>query len=230
MAIYLEINSNEMPGVKHLIFEGITLGRGKADITIPDPKISSIHAKVEKETSGQLVLVDQNSSNGLYLNGQRVKRILLADGVRFQVGKTFFRVISMEAQMQGLPAIPWKEELDQLINGLVMEDAPEPFAILPIIPALQFEFLEGPQAGKTIYLGYGPRVAGAESLDINIQEPQIPNRAFQIQVQSNGEAQFQSLDPSFVRINNNQAFADKLKTGDLIQVGSTIIRVTVLDK
>jgi pSer/pThr/pTyr-binding forkhead associated (FHA) protein len=56
------------------------IGRGKAaGLAIKDPNISREHAVVEQE-GGRYFLVDQRSTNGTLVNGQRITRREIADG------------------------------------------------------------------------------------------------------------------------------------------------------
>ena len=50
------------------------LGRDKGcDIEIPDPRISSRHAII-LVTGNRVEFIDQNSTNGIYLNDQRLRK------------------------------------------------------------------------------------------------------------------------------------------------------------
>jgi len=64
------------------------IGRSKdADIQLPDPNVSRRHAEVRREGSSY-VLVDLDSTNGVEVDGKRVKRLELEDGARFTIGST----------------------------------------------------------------------------------------------------------------------------------------------
>jgi hypothetical protein len=64
------------------------LGRSKdADLRLADPNASRRHAEVRQE-GATYWLVDLDSTNGIELNGKRVKRIKLEDGTRFTIGST----------------------------------------------------------------------------------------------------------------------------------------------
>ncbi len=75
------------------------MGRSKADIVIKDPKISSTHAQFARDGKGQFVLLDMDSSNGLHINGRRVKKVALLSGVIFEVGRTQFKVVNVEEEI-----------------------------------------------------------------------------------------------------------------------------------
>ena len=65
-----------------------SIGRAKSNsVTIPDEKVSRLHALVHAQDRGEHWLVDLGSCNGTYLNGQRVVHpIRLNDADAIQVG------------------------------------------------------------------------------------------------------------------------------------------------
>ncbi len=66
--------------------DSYTLGRhGNNDIAIADPKVSSFHARIDRTSEG-FVLVDLQSRNGCWVNGQRVEKGLLTTGDEIRVG------------------------------------------------------------------------------------------------------------------------------------------------
>lgn len=74
------------------------LGRDKGcDIEIPDPRISSRHAII-LVTGNRVEFIDQNSTNGIYLNDQRVRK------GEWMVGATVF-MGNTELRLQGVQAV-----------------------------------------------------------------------------------------------------------------------------
>ena len=66
----------------------VVIGRSKdADIQIPDPNVSRRHAELRQE-GATYWLIDLDSTNGVEVNGRRVKRLKLEDGARFTIGST----------------------------------------------------------------------------------------------------------------------------------------------
>ncbi|HET8630766.1 MAG TPA: FHA domain-containing protein [Thermomicrobiales bacterium] len=64
----------------------LTIGRGVSnDIVTADPRASRLHAEVRRE-GADVVLVDPGSTNGTFVNGQRVGRAVLRDGDLLQIG------------------------------------------------------------------------------------------------------------------------------------------------
>ncbi|MDR5683024.1 MAG: DUF3662 and FHA domain-containing protein [Armatimonadota bacterium] len=66
----------------------ILIGRRQGcDVVVPDPNVSREHLRVERTPEGALV-VDLDSTNGTFVNGQRVHRRLLRPGDRIRIGTT----------------------------------------------------------------------------------------------------------------------------------------------
>jgi len=84
----------EVNGVRHpLTPPGFTIGRGtEADLRINDRGVSRLHAQVNVEDIGggqvRANIADLGSTNGLTVNGQRVRSAPLGDGSRIEIGST----------------------------------------------------------------------------------------------------------------------------------------------
>ncbi|MGE4131407.1 MAG: FHA domain-containing protein [Bdellovibrionales bacterium] len=72
----------------------ITLGR-VGQIKLPDPKVSGIHAQIEKSSSGQWKVVDNGSKNGIRVDDVKVASIKLVPGIKFYIGDSGFEVIEV---------------------------------------------------------------------------------------------------------------------------------------
>ncbi|MDN5725224.1 MAG: FHA domain-containing protein [Propionibacteriales bacterium] len=80
----------EVNGMRHpLQPPGFSIGRGSdADIRINDPGISRRHAEVQVHADGRMRIVDLGSTNGIVVNGERVRQADIAEGARIEIGKT----------------------------------------------------------------------------------------------------------------------------------------------
>jgi pSer/pThr/pTyr-binding forkhead associated (FHA) protein len=66
----------------------VLLGRSReCDIQVEDPNVSRRHAELRQEGSSYWI-VDLDSTNGVEVNGRRVKRAKLDSGDTFTVGST----------------------------------------------------------------------------------------------------------------------------------------------
>jgi pSer/pThr/pTyr-binding forkhead associated (FHA) protein len=65
-----------------------TIGRdgSRCQVVLDDPTVSSEHAAIVFE-HGRFVLYDLASTNGTYLNDQRIQRQMLYDGDEVRLGK-----------------------------------------------------------------------------------------------------------------------------------------------
>jgi hypothetical protein len=76
-------------GTAHdLAKERMVIGRAKdCDIQLEDPNASRKHAEVRREGAAYWI-IDLDSTNGVAVNGRRVKRSQLAEGDRITIGST----------------------------------------------------------------------------------------------------------------------------------------------
>ena len=67
----------------------VVIGRSKdADVQVNDPNVSRRHAELRQEGGATYWLIDLDSTNGVEVNGERVKRAKLSSGDSFTVGST----------------------------------------------------------------------------------------------------------------------------------------------
>jgi len=69
----------------------IIIGRStKADIYIPDPKLSRNHARIEINSKNVVGLFDLGSLGGSFVNDEKIIKVALNPNDRFQLGNTKF--------------------------------------------------------------------------------------------------------------------------------------------
>lgn len=226
MVIFLEVTTGPDEGLKFKADEGIVIGRTKGQVLLNDPKVSSVHAAIERDSKNQLVLVDQGSSNGLVINGRKVKKIALLPGVSFEMGRSQIKVFQMdEEEAAGYGSIiTWRSQLREELpksggRNLQLKAAPSAFPV-----ALTLHFLQGIQTDDVLTLGYGPRKAGFHEMDIRLLDDEAPEFAFEL-LPTSGLAKIKSLAPTRVYLNKELFKEAFLNEGDLISFGNTIIRV-----
>jgi len=229
MVTFIEIVSGANEGSRFKVEEGLTIGRSKADIIVKDPKVSSTHAQFALDGKGQFVLMDLDSSNGLYINGRRVKKVALLSGVIFEVGRTQFKVVTVEEELaiDFSRLITWRSILKDKLSLITPPEGADKASLQSFSPALKLTFTQGIQTDEEIILGYGPRYAGADSLDIELLDEEAPKEAFELHP-GPGMVQIKIKAPGRVTLNNKSVDAEMLKDGDLIATGNTLIRVTYL--
>jgi pSer/pThr/pTyr-binding forkhead associated (FHA) protein len=229
MVLFIEVLEGPQQGSRFKIELGFKIGRSRGEILIDDEKISGEHAQFELDNKGQFVLVDLESSNGILTANRRIKKIAMMPGVVFRLGRTSFRVVTVEApQAQEFARVrSWRENLLEKLPLDWVQKKPPVGATLPFSPALRLKFTQGVQADESLLLGYGPRRVGANSLDIDLRDPEAPDLAFEI-IPQNGLAQIKNLCRNNLSLNNKPVETETLQDGDLIRIGGTLIKVTYI--
>lgn len=227
MAIFIEVLEGASEGERFQVTAGMKIGRSEGEIRIRDAKVSSLHARVESNEKGELFLIDMKSTNGLRLNGKRVNRVQLKDGLSFQIGKTLVRVQEYNNEPEtGDKGLDWKASLTKQLDELELKDpSPSNINIRLFSHALKLKFLQGIQAEKIWELSYGPRRFGANSLDYEIFEPGIPDMAFRLSPGLKGEVIFETEHPDLVKLNDQSISSEQLRDGDQIRLGNSLIQV-----
>lgn len=238
MAVFIEIVSGPNKGTLFQLEPGVIIGRAEGDILLNDPKVSSKHAQVQLDGNGQLVLIDMNSANGIWLGDIRVKKLTLSANTSFKMGDTTLKMVPIEApalaapvdipeEKPAPPPLSWRTILANKLLVLSDDVKSRPRAIERFNPIIKLRFLTGIQAEKEMILSYGKRIAGAASLDIELQDNQAPTKAFELEP-SLGGVTINVLAPGKVFLNSVAVESELLKDGDIIAVGKTQIKVTFL--
>jgi hypothetical protein len=85
--LVLEVNGTRHP----LQPPGLVIGRGsEADLRINDPGISRRHAEIRvgRSDDGSIDIVDLGSTNGITVDGHKVRHAVLGEGSRIEIGST----------------------------------------------------------------------------------------------------------------------------------------------
>jgi sigma-54 dependent transcriptional regulator, acetoin dehydrogenase operon transcriptional activator AcoR len=120
-----------LPGARFCLDDAdvVTIGRGNSlsierreedrvtvlQIGIPDPRMSSAHARLQS-VLGSWVVEDAGSKNGTWLDGKRVKSATLADGALLELGHSF--LLYREALPASGPGVLDARELRPAAPGL----------------------------------------------------------------------------------------------------------------
>lgn len=84
----------------------VTLGRGEeADVVIVDPKASRMHARLEY-TSGGWVMSDLGSANGVFFQGEYIRKFGLTSHDHFTLGETILEFLTHTESTRVLMAPP----------------------------------------------------------------------------------------------------------------------------
>lgn len=75
----------------------VIIGRGDADVTIHDLEASRMHAEIDV-VGERVVLHDLNSTNGTFVDEQKINNVALENHSEFRIGSTIFMLIITEVE------------------------------------------------------------------------------------------------------------------------------------
>lgn len=89
MSVFILIDTQGQDLFEMQIRGKVSIGRSsRCDVQIEDPKMSGTHGFFEFNGHGNLVYTDQNSSNGSFVNNNKVSNVIFKIGDILKVGKT----------------------------------------------------------------------------------------------------------------------------------------------
>ena len=157
-----------------------TIGRDKAScVRLVDHEVSRRHAEIRSD-GDQFELVDTRSSNGTFVNGERIERRRLASGDRIQVGRSLLIFTAVEE--------PSADVLDDI--DIVGQEYPEGESqiVQSLAPREGSELLPRPDRGESEWLArarsnldvmYRTALAASHTLDIQSLLQQIMDLVFE---------------------------------------------------
>ena len=95
----------------------VRIGRaGENDLPLDDVRVSRAHAEIHRLPDGSLELVDLGSSNGTFLNGQRVTRAAVADGDFVGVGGQTLQLLDDRLRLVRQRETAWFGAVDLVVE------------------------------------------------------------------------------------------------------------------
>ena len=77
-----------VPAIELTLGQSKTVGRGReADVMVDDASLSRLHGRIAVDQDGQLSVDDLGSTNGTFVNADRVVTSVLRDGDRLRLGR-----------------------------------------------------------------------------------------------------------------------------------------------
>jgi two-component system cell cycle response regulator len=99
-AYFIVINGRAMGKMFKLASDRVVVGRHATnEIIVDDEGVSRRHALVERNALG-LILVDNQSTNGVFVNGTKISRHILQDGDRVQLGSSTILKFSFQDEVE----------------------------------------------------------------------------------------------------------------------------------
>ena len=238
MSCYFCITQGPLKGAKVRLRDGLTFGREKADINLQDPTVSSIHGKISIDAQGQWKIVDMNSQGGIYYNDEKVQHFVLTEGISIRMGKGLFTFQKRERTQKTSPPQKnlrtikkslgeWRLDVLNLCQEVAPQIKDHPIVMAPFRPPLSLKILQGMQAHTQLYMGYGPREIGSNTLDFRLFEAEIPDCAFELHPMTYGVI-IKAPHPEVVRLNGRLISSREVKDGDIVSIHGTHIQISFL--
>ncbi|MFH1435939.1 MAG: DUF4388 domain-containing protein [Pseudomonadota bacterium] len=94
------ISGKFVGGIYNIPQDGeLFIGRGSdSEITIPEEMVSRKHAKLIVEDRGSVYIQDLNSTNGTFINGERIKKKKLGEGDRILIGTSVMKLVTIKEE------------------------------------------------------------------------------------------------------------------------------------
>ena len=121
MATLFVIRGRDSGRHYELLSDSTSIGRESSNqIQLHDTEISRHHARIDRDASGHWTLVDLTSSNGSYVNSQRIASHGLTSGDRIQLGGTLM-IFSVAADLRSKQASTTPETADHQVAIIAVE-------------------------------------------------------------------------------------------------------------
>ncbi|HEX4925777.1 MAG TPA: FHA domain-containing protein [Bdellovibrionales bacterium] len=225
MALYLVIVQGPRAGDRFKLKPGLSFGRSKADVNLRDPKVSNKHAQIA-EVDGELVLVDQGSTNGIKVDGKKLPEVVLRPGLKMLLGTTEVEVTQELDADEDMSLEEWRRSVLRTMakaSGYVETNVP---VLKAFHKPVGIEFEDAGVKHSRIF-GYGPRRVDPFSLELDVDVPASPGIFFELIPEGDKSVRFRTPHPDFVRLNGVPVDADVLKDGDIINVQDVELKVSI---
>ncbi len=167
--------------------DGMIFGREQADLVISDQEVSSIHFQIQRIDDNYHVF-DMNSSNGTFLNGQRIVKAQLRDGDELRAGSTLFRFsLVAEESVRNIPSLYQSSKTvantaSSIVETLIDRELNSPGLVLVI------DVTYGNKAHETLTLPEKSVMIGrASSFGRFDRDPEMSRKHLLIKVNESGE-------------------------------------------
>lgn len=217
---------------------GLTFGRKGASLSLPDPKVSQLHAIVEKNQAGQLILKDRGSANGILVEEKRRESVVLAPGLVLSLGDTRLEVgsisengqkfVSLRPEGVDVEPLTWTEYFADFCQQSAEAVKNDYQNYVPLPKLVEFEFIRGPMISRKFYMAYGPRTLGPNSYEFPLLGEDIPDDVVTVCL-DNDEIQLKTRHPSLVKLNNKPIMTAAMSNGDVLELSEHLIRIKLKD-
>jgi pSer/pThr/pTyr-binding forkhead associated (FHA) protein len=232
LKVYLEVTAGPDQGLKVEVTKTITtLGRNDTDVKLTDHTVSSRHAHLEISRD-DILLYDQKSTNGTFVNGEKITTCPLKNLDEIQLGETKL-LISVVHDQYGIYSEDFLDATPVQTPGIVDttrvdEKGPATNPELPAGLQVMLKVTAGPHQGQRFRLTCRSTMIGRREADIVLNDKLVSGRHAQLEVHSKDKITIKDLaSTNGTLVNGKPASAVKLHHGDQITIGKTIFVLSV---
>lgn len=217
--------SGDVAGKKFIIGEQMLIGRdAHCDLILDNAMISSRHAQIQSY-NGTAKLEDLGSTNGTFVNGEKITQSNLNDGDEITIEPYLFSVKGPAATVKKTAP---RQAL--YVSTSNVEAPAAPIQSADPIPAAILEFVEGPNQGKSFEVrSHQATIGRSDDNDIVLPFETVSSfHAMLIFVNGSWTIQDQESVNS-VFVNNQKVTFHKLEPDDQIAIGAVVLRFKIAD-
>ena len=211
----LQALTGPLKGKAFKLRNGLRIGRSSGDIILKDPLVSDLHAEIQIYSNGKIMIVDKDSKNKILINKKKIVKSILEDGSHFVIGATNFKLKFVKT-----PEEAWSQFLS--LKSKKIQD--HPLSLKNFSKSIEVKFLSGMQKGQRYHLFYGPRFFGRHSVDCPLFDKKSPAKCFTL-APKNQDIFFTTKHPKIVQLNKQPVEKAKIKNGDKILIGDSLLEI-----
>jgi pSer/pThr/pTyr-binding forkhead associated (FHA) protein len=216
--IHLRIKKDEM-----------VIGREDADLVLTDPAVSKWHCRVFKEKNRYYV-EDLGSRNGTFVNQKRTQRAELNHLDEIELGQSLLIYSEYDGKEEFVPA-DVSQELDQLRDSTRLSQ-PDHTTTMPGGRDFYLEIMSGQARARSFKIDRSPLILGrGEEAGLRLLDEEVSRKHAMVEVISRDNVYLTDLaSANGTFLNGARIKSMKLKHGDKIRLGQTILQFILKDK
>lgn len=222
MRLELEVLDGPNKGKRVMLKNGLTLGKVQSTAMSfeNDSEMADLHAVIGFD-SKKTWNIECLAPAKMRLGFSEVDRASLILGLIFHLGQTGFKVVERAIKPKG----PWLEELKDWLEAYPSRQTST--EIFFFLRPIRLSFIQGPQYEEIYTLSYGPREIGYNNLDLNIKDPNTPNRVAKF-FQIGDQTYMENLCGDKATVNGANFDQHQISPGDILRVSSSVIELSIL--
>ncbi len=202
-------------------------GREKADIIVSDAEVSATHCQIQCIDDSYHIF-DMNSSNGTFVNGQRIVKAKLKEGDIVEIGKTVFRFgLEDEKNVRHIPTLftstKSQDRSTSMVDTLIERELKQAQKV-----HLEITVQYGNSTRDTIQLHQKIAYIGrASSFGHFDQDTEISRKHLMIKLNDTGEVFIEDQGSTNGSFLNGQKISGlhRVQPTDEVRVGRCILRI-----